>query len=86
MSKVNKSNIASLAYTPIKYAGGPNTYLYLDLTGSFYVVAVSGINPSGFSNYEFSHHHTLLIHILADHRTITKLWKHSLDLLLYCFP
>jgi len=55
MSKVNKSNIASLAYTPIKYAGGPNTYLYLDLTGSFYVVAVSGINPSGFSNYEFSH-------------------------------
>ena len=55
MSKVNQSNIASLSYTPIKYAGGPDTYTYLGLTGSFYVVAISGTNPSEFASYQFSH-------------------------------
>lgn len=55
ISKINRSNAASLSYTPIKYAEGKDTYVYQGLTGSFYVVAVSGTNPSGFASYQFSH-------------------------------
>ncbi len=55
IGKINSNNINSLSVTPIRYAGGPDTSLYEDLLGSYYVVYIGNSSPSSFSNYEFTH-------------------------------
>lgn len=55
ISQLNGNNADHLALTPIKYAGGSDTYLYQDLLGSYYVVAISVANPSSYTTYIFSH-------------------------------
>lgn len=55
ISQVNSTNLPTISLQPIKYAGGPDTYVYLGLSGSYFVVALSHSNPSGISSYGFSH-------------------------------
>ncbi len=55
LSEITDGNPAGLAIKPVKYAGGPDTYLYQGLKGSYYVVAVANSNPSSFASYYFSH-------------------------------
>ena len=55
ISELNRNDADHLAIPPIKYAGGTDTYLYQDLSGSYYVVAISAENPSSYTTYIFSH-------------------------------
>lgn len=55
ISEMNRNDAGHLAIPPIKYAGGTGTYLYQDLSGSYYVVAISAENPSSYTTYIFSH-------------------------------
>ncbi len=55
LSRISRENPAELAIKPVKYAGGPDVYLYDDLAGSYYVVAEANSNPSSFASYYFTH-------------------------------
>ncbi len=55
LSRISGENPAELAIKPVKYADGPDVYLYEGLAGSYYVVAEANSNPSSFASYYFTH-------------------------------